>query len=93
MTTWEWRFCYRQWQKWLRQGENMVRAASLAAATESLLTSINGALQPDERNQQDKTIATVREALGEAFQSAWEESQRLTMKEAVELRCRKNNRY
>jgi len=66
--------------------EELERAACLAAATETLLTSFSGALQPDERTQQDKTIATVREALGEsAFQSAWEASQRLTMKEAVEL--------
>jgi len=50
------------------------------------LTSISGTLQPDERIQQDKTIASVREALGEpVFQSVWEAGQRLTMEAAVEL--------
>ena len=71
--------------------DKLTRAVYLAAATETLLTSFSGALQPDERTQQDKTIATVREALGEsAFQSAWEAGQRLTMKEAVELALREN---
>jgi len=71
--------------------EDLTRAICLAAATETLLTSISGALQPDERTQQEKTIATVREALGEpAFQSTWEAGQRLTMKEAVELALKEN---
>jgi len=48
-------------------------------------------LRPNERTQQDKTIATVRETLGElAFQSVWEAGQHLTMKEAVELALKEN---
>jgi hypothetical protein len=64
----------------------MKRAARLAAAAETLLTSISGALTPDERSRQDKTIATVDDTLGgPTFQSAWRAGQRLTMKEAAEL--------
>jgi hypothetical protein len=37
--------------------EDLTRATYLAAATEALLTSFSGALQPDERTQQDKTRA------------------------------------
>jgi hypothetical protein len=69
------------WVAEMAMPENgLTRTACLAATAETLLTSIKGALQPDERTQQGKTIATVHEALGElAFQSAWEAGQRLTI--------------
>ena len=54
------------------ESQRHARTACLAAAAETLLTSISGALTPDERSRQDKRIVAAHDTLDEpAFQFAW----------------------
>ncbi len=60
------------------------RAARLLGAAEALREAIDPRLSPGERKGHDRSVAAVREALGdEAFEAAWAEGQDMTMDEAI----------
>ena len=61
------------------------RAVVLCAAAAALRETIGYALPPNDREKQEREIASVRAALGEAaFSTAWEEGRALTMEQAIE---------
>ncbi len=63
------------------------RAARLwgAAALRESIGSIGSPLPPVEQEKVDKTMASAREALGEAaFTAAWDAGRAMTLDEAVE---------
>ena len=60
------------------------RAARLLATAEALREAIQAPLPPNEREQYDRVLASVREALTEeAFSTAWEEGRTMTMEQVV----------
>ncbi len=60
------------------------RSARLAAAVESLLTSIKGAMEPFVRKQYERTVAAARAALGEdEFSEAWAEGEKMPLEEVI----------
>jgi DNA-binding CsgD family transcriptional regulator len=62
------------------------RAAHLLAAAQTLRESIAGPLAPADRDDYDRALAEVREALGEeAFAEAWRAARGLSIEQAVEL--------
>jgi adenylate cyclase len=61
-------------------------AAQVLGSVESALKRLNAVVEADVKFFHAQTLAAVREQLGEsAFQSAWEEGQRLTLDNVVEL--------
>ena len=65
---------------------NAPRAAQLLGAVESALKALNVPMEPEMIQFHTKTLATMREQLGEsAFQSAWEEGSQWSLEEAVKL--------
>jgi hypothetical protein len=62
------------------------RAVRLVAASESLRTTIQMALEPKTRRMYDETVVSTQAALGkERFALAWMEGQTMTLEEAIEL--------
>ena len=62
------------------------QAARLGGAAASLRESLDAPLSPAEQAEVDKTIAAVREALGEdAFAAAWDAGRAMTWEQAVEF--------
>ena len=61
------------------------RAARLRGTAEALREAIHTPLPPNEREQYDRDLAAVREALGEAaFAAAWAEGRRMSMEQVIE---------
>jgi len=62
------------------------QAARLGGAAASLRESLDAPRSPAEQAEVDKTIAAVREALGEdAFAAAWDAGRAMTWEQAVEF--------
>lgn len=70
----------------LASAQNQMKcAASLLGAAETLFTPIRFEMSAKERVEHDQAIAAARAALGEeAFATAWEEGQKMTLVQAVE---------
>ncbi|MFQ5808876.1 MAG: tetratricopeptide repeat protein, partial [Armatimonadota bacterium] len=65
------------------QGEPEV-AARLLGASEALREAIKAPVPPDDREEYDSDVATVRAAMDEAaFAAAWSEGRAMTMEEAI----------
>jgi tetratricopeptide (TPR) repeat protein len=63
---------------------DLERAAKLWGAAEVLRNSLGLPLPPNERPEYDRSVAGVREALGqEAFMKAWAAGQEMPMEEAI----------
>jgi adenylate cyclase len=63
---------------------DLLRAASLAAAAESLRLRIGGIWETTEERIYERAVAAARDGLGEArFQIAWDSGQQMTIEEAV----------
>lgn len=61
------------------------RAVRLLGAIDSMLKAAGAVLEPTDRNEYDRNVASTREVLGEdAFQSAWAAGQEMALEQAIQ---------
>ncbi len=67
------------------RGAGTERAARLWGAAEALREVIGSPRPPNEREEYERGLATVREALGEeVFSAAWAEGRAMSLEQAIE---------
>jgi RNA polymerase sigma factor (sigma-70 family) len=64
------------------------QATRLCAAAEAMSERMGSPLTPRERKERDALVASVRQSLGERFETAWNEGRALDFESAVEMALR-----